>query len=166
MTPNTNITPNEEIRLEEGSHVELHFEVSLPNGVVIDSTFNRPEPVALTIGDDSLLGGFEKVLMGLKAGDTRTAHLPATDAFGEWQQDNVQHFSPSQFALISDDLPSVGAMIEFNDKGNNSLVGVVSAVNDKQISVDFNHPLAGQDVLFKVAIFKVTPKGQMGISLS
>ena len=63
-------------------------------------------------------------------------------------------------------MPSVGAMIEFNDKGNNSLVGVVSAVNDKQISVDFNHPLAGQDVLFKVAIFKVTPKGQMGISLS
>lgn len=160
------ITPNEEIRIEHASHVVLHFEVSLPNGVVIDSTFNRPEPVALTIGDDSLLGGFEKVLMGLKAGDTRTAHLPATDAFGEWQQDNVQHFSPSQFSIISDGLPSVGAMIEFNDKGNNSLVGVVSAVNDKQISVDFNHPLAGQDVLFKVVIFKVTPSGQVGVKIS
>ena len=79
----TTILPTEEIRITDGSTVQLHFEVSLPNGTVIDSTFGRDEPVSLTIGDESLLAGFEQVLINLKAGDTRTAHLPPEQAFGQ-----------------------------------------------------------------------------------
>lgn len=81
---NTPILPSEEVRITHKSTVSLHFEVSLMNGEVIDSTFHRQEPVTLTIGDESLLAGFEKVLINLKAGDTRTATLSADDAFGQW----------------------------------------------------------------------------------
>lgn len=56
-------------------------------------------------------------------------------------------------------------MMEFADKGQNSLVGVISEVGDDTVKVDFNHPLAGSDVLFKVQIFKVTPKGEVGVQL-
>lgn len=153
------ILPSEEIRIAHGSTVSLHFEVSLPSGEVIDSTFDRDKPVVLTIGDESLLAGFEKVLINLKAGDIRTAHLPASEAFGQWHDDNVQRFARTQFAL-SEPNPSVGMMIEFSDKGQNTLVGVVSFVDDEEVRVDFNHPLAGQDVLFKVQIFQVTPQGE------
>lgn len=161
---NTPILPNEEVRIAYGSTVSLHFEVSLPNGTVIDSTFDRPEPVSLTIGDESLLPGFEKVLINLKAGDTRTAHLPADEAFGQWNSENVQSFARAQFALSEPNLV-VGMMMEFADKGQNSLVGVISEVGDDTVKVDFNHPLAGSDVLFKVQIFKVTPKGEVGVQL-
>ena len=160
----TTILPNEEIRITDGSTVSLHFEVSLPNGTVIDSTFGRDEPVTLTIGDESLLAGFEQVLINLKAGDTRTAHLPPDDAFGQWNSDNVQTFAKAQFAL-SEPNPVVGMMMEFADKGKNTLAGVISEVNDDTVKVDFNHPLAGQDVLFKVQIFKVTPKGETAFTL-
>ncbi|WP_418001176.1 FKBP-type peptidyl-prolyl cis-trans isomerase [Moraxella oculi] len=156
------ILPNEEIRITHGSHVELYFEVSLPNGTVIDSTFDRAEPVSLTIGDESLLAGFEQVLINLKAGDTRTAHLPPNQAFGEWNEENVQTFARAKFSL-SEPNPVVGMMMEFNDKGKNSLVGVISEVSDDEVKVDFNHPLAGQEVLFKVQIFKVTPKGESSL---
>ncbi|MFB6348920.1 peptidylprolyl isomerase [Moraxella sp. ZJ142] len=161
---NTPILPNEEVRIAHGSTVSLHFEVCLTNGTVIDSTFGRDEPVSLVIGDESLLAGFEKVLINLKAGDTRTAHLAADDAFGQWNPENVQSFTRSQFAL-SEPNPTVGMMMEFADKGKNSLVGVISEVTDDEVKVDFNHPLAGQEVLFKVQVFKVTPKGQVGIKL-
>lgn len=161
---NQTILPTEETRITHGSRVALHFEVSLPNGEIIDSTFGRSEPVTLTIGDESLLEGFEKVLINLKAGDTRTAHLPADQAFGEWNADNVQSFSRAQFSL-SEPNPAVGMMMEFADKGKNTLVGVVSEVSDDEVKVDFNHPLAGQEVLFKVQIFKVTPAGQTGVEL-
>jgi FKBP-type peptidyl-prolyl cis-trans isomerase SlpA len=160
----TTILPNEEIRITNGSTVSLHFEVSLPNGTVIDSTFGRDEPVTLTIGDESLLAGFEQVLINLKAGDTRTAHLPPDDAFGQWNSDNVQEFSRAKFAL-SEPNPVVGMMMEFADKGKNTLAGVISEVSDDTVKVDFNHPLAGQDVLFKVQIFKVTPKGETAFTL-
>lgn len=157
-----NILPNEEIRITDGSTVNLHFEVSLPNGTVIDSTFGRDEPVSLTIGDESLLAGFEQVLMTLKAGDVRTAHLSPEHAFGEWNKENVQVFPRAKFS-ISEPNPTIGMMMEFNDQGKNSLVGVVSEVSDDEVKVDFNHPLAGQDVLFKVQIFKVTPKGESSL---
>lgn len=156
------ILPSEETRITDGSTVSLHFEVSLPTGEVIDSTFGRDEPVSLVIGDGSLLAGFENVLINLKAGDTRTAHLPPEDAFGVWNADNVQTFPKAKFSL-SEPNPVVGMMMEFADKGQNTLVGVVSEVSDDVVKVDFNHPLASQDVLFKVQIFKVTPKGESGL---
>ncbi len=161
----TFINPNEDTRITHGSRVDLHFEVSLDNGTVIDSTFQRPEPVSLTIGDESLLAGFEKVLMNLRAGDTRTARLDPEQAFGEWNGDNVQTFSRTQFALVEGEEPQVGMMMEFEDKGKNTLPGVISEVGDTEIKVDFNHPLAGQCVNFKVQIFRVTPAGQTAIKL-
>ena len=160
----TTILPTEEIRITNGSAVQLHFEVSLPNGTVIDSTFGRDKPVSLTIGDDSLLAGFEQVLLNLKAGDTRTAHLSPNEAFGQWNGDNVQIFSRAKFSL-SEPNPVVGMMMEFADKGQNTLAGVICEVSDDTVKVDFNHPLAGQDVVFKVQIFKVIPQGQTALTL-
>ncbi|WP_227429750.1 FKBP-type peptidyl-prolyl cis-trans isomerase [Psychrobacter sp. I-STPA6b] len=157
------INPHEDTRITHGSQVKLHFEVSLENGTVIDSTFNRDEPVSLTIGDESLLEGFEKVLINLRAGDTRTAHLEPEQAFGQWNPDNVQSFSTAQFATTG--TPEVGMMIEFEDKGKNTLPGVVSKITEDSVEVDFNHPLAGQSVLFKVQIFKVTPPGVTGVQI-
>jgi FKBP-type peptidyl-prolyl cis-trans isomerase SlpA len=159
------VTPNEQTRITQGSHVVLHFAVSLENGTAIDSTFERPEPVSLTIGDGSLLEGFESVLMNLQAGDTRTAHLAPEQAFGQWNPYNVQTFTPAQFALTGAE-PEVGMLMEFADKGNSTLVGVLSAVNDDEIKVDFNHPLAGQNVIFKVEIIKVTPKDSQAVKFS
>ena len=157
------INPNEDTRIAQGSQVKLHFEVSLENGTVVDSTFSRSEPVTLVIGDESLLEGFEKVLINLRAGDTRTALLEPSQAFGEWNADNVQTFSRAQFANAG--TPEVGMMIEFEDKGKNTLPGVVSAIGEDDITVDFNHPLAGQSIYFKVQIFKVTPAGETGIQI-
>ena len=164
MTQSQFINPNEDTRIAHSSLVKLHFEVSLENGTIIDSTFNRDAPVSLTIGDESLLPGFEQVLMNLRAGDTRTAHLEPEQAFGEWNPENIQHFSRTQFALVADN-PEIGMMVEFEDKGKNTLPGTIIAIDEDQVEVDFNHPLAGQDVLFKVKVFKVTPPGVTGIKL-
>lgn len=160
----TTILPSEEIRITHGSTVRLHFEVSLPNGTVIDSTFGRDAPVCLTVGDESLLAGFEQVLINLKAGDIRTAHLPPEQAFGVHNPDNIQTFSRAQFVL-SEPNPTVGMMMEFSDKGKNAVIGVISQINEDSVQVDFNHPLAGQDVLFKVQIIQVTPQGQSSLRL-
>lgn len=159
------VLPNEQTRIAKGSQVDLHFAVSLENGTVIDSTFERPEPVHLVIGDGSLLEGFERVLMTLTAGDTRTAHLSPDEAFGQWNADNVQTFSRTQFALTEDN-PQVGMLMEFEDKGKNTLAGVICEVSENEVKVDFNHPLAGQNILFKVEIIKVIPKDKHTIKFS
>ena len=155
------INPNEETRISEGSKVELHFSVAIENGVEIDNTRSREEPVSLTMGDGSLLPGFEKALFGLRAGDRRTVSLPPNDAFGPWNSENIQKFDTIKF----EQTPIVGNMIEFEDKAKQSLYGVVKSVNDDVTEVDFNHPLAGKNITFEVEIFRVTPAGQQGIKL-
>ena len=155
------INPNDETRIEEGSKVQLHFSVAIENGVEIDNTRSRDEPVSLVIGDGNLLPGFEKALFGLRAGDRRTVSLPPEDAFGEWNPENVQRFDTVKF----EQRPEVGHMIEFEDKAKASLFGVVMTVADDITEIDFNHPLAGKNITFAVEIFKVTPQGQQGIRL-
>lgn len=156
------LSPHEQTRITQGSQVALHFEVTLENGEVIDSTFDRPQPVVLTIGDGSFLEGFEKVLMNLTTGDTRTAYLSPDEAFGQWQADNVQTFPKAQFALMGD-TPQVGMLVEFEDKAKQTLAGVVKQIEGDIVRVDFNHPLAGQNIVFKVQIAKVIPKGNQAI---
>ena len=102
--------------------------------------------------------------MSGRRGDTRTAHLSPNEAFGQWNGDNVQIFSRAKFSL-SEPNPVVGMMMEFADKGQNTLAGVICEVSDDTVKVDFNHPLAGQDVVFKVQIFKVIPQGQTALTL-
>ncbi len=155
------INPNEDTRIAQGSQVSLHFSVSLENGLEIDNTRSRTEPVTLTIGDGNLLEGFEKALLGLRAGDRRTVHLPPEDAFGQWNADNIQTFDTVKFG----DRPELNQVVEFEDKAKTTLAGVVKSVNDDITEVDFNHPLAGRNVVFEVEIARVTPAGQSGLKL-
>lgn len=157
--------PNDQTRIAQGCRVALHFSVSLAatdsSGIEIDNTRSRSQPVELTLGDGNLLEGFERALLGLCAGDRRTVHLPPEDAFGVWNADNVQTFDTVKF----EQRPQIDQVIEFEDKGKNTLAGVVKSVNDNITEVDFNHPLAGRDVVFEVEIFRVTPAGQAAIKL-
>ncbi|MFA9204113.1 MAG: peptidylprolyl isomerase [Flavobacteriales bacterium] len=155
------INPNEDTRIAQGSQVSLHFSVSLENGMEIDNTRSRTEPVSLTIGDGNLLEGFEKALLGLRAGDRRTVHLPPEDAFGPWNPDNIQTFDTVKFGAR----PELNQVVEFEDKAKTTLAGVVKSVNDDVTEVDFNHPLAGRNVVFEVEIARVTPAGQSGLKL-
>ncbi len=155
------IQPNEEIRIQDGAQVELHFSVAIENGVEIDNTRSREQPVQLVMGDGNLLPGFEQALFGLRAGDRRTVHLPPEDAFGPWNAENIQIFDTVKF----EQRPIVGHMIEFEDKAKATLSAVVKSVNDELTEIDFNHPIKEKNITFEVEIFKVTPAGQQGIKL-
>lgn len=155
------VKPNEEIRIQTGSRVELHFSVSLEDGKEIDNTRHREAPVSLVIGDGNLLEGFENALMGLRAGDRRTIFLTPDKAFGEWNPDNVHRMSTVQFSPR----PEIGQIMEFEDKAKSNLFGVVKAVDDDHVDIDFNHPLASKNITFEVEIFKVTPEGQQAVKL-
>lgn len=138
--------------ITSGSRVLLDFALRLENGDTVDSTFGR-KPAELVVGDGRLLPSFEKVLYGLRAGDSRTEILPPEQAFGEHRQENLQQFERHRFA--SDMTLEPGLVINFNDAGGNGLPGVVQSVDEQQVTVDFNHPLAGHALSFEVSIIHV-----------
>lgn len=139
-------------RIGPGKTVSLHFSVCLADGQLLDSTRERPEPAVFTVGDGNLAPGFEKAIFGLKAGDRRSVLIPSADAFGDWQPGNVQTFERHRF--IDTEL-AVGLIVSFADKSKSELPGVVKELHDETVVVDFNHPLAGRDLLFEVDIISV-----------
>lgn len=140
--------------LGPGTKVTLHFALRLPGGEVIDSNFER-DPATFTVGDGNLLQGFEKAIYGLQEGDKKTLVIKPEDSFGQRNPNNVQEIPRTQFS--SDIELSEGLMLSFADAQKTELPGVVRSFDEDVVVVDFNHPLAGRDILFEVAILRIEP---------
>ncbi len=137
--------------ISENADILLHFAVKLGDGEIIDSNFNA-EPARCRLGDGNLLPSFERHLLGLQAGDEAEFAIAANDAFGQYNEDNVQQFSRSRFTGLA---LEQGLVVSFADAANNELPGVVSKIEGSKVTVDFNHPLAGRDLIFQVQILEV-----------
>lgn len=144
-----------------GKKVTLHFSVALADGQVVDSTREHDIPAEFTVGDGSLLPGFEGAIFGLRAGDRRSVFIDARRGFGEWNESNLQTFTRVQFAHMA---LEPGMVISFADKSG-ELPGVVKTVTEETVTVDFNHPLAGRELLFEVDIIRVMDADASPVSL-
>lgn len=135
--------------------VELHFSLRLADtGDLIDSTFNK-KPAMLVIGDGNLPKAFELVIQGMKSGDRKIERIKPKDGFGQHNPSNVQKIAANQF---DDSLElSKGLVLGFQDKAKTELPGVIKAIEQQMVTVDFNHPLAGCDLEFEVEIISVFP---------
>ncbi|MCE1118275.1 MULTISPECIES: FKBP-type peptidyl-prolyl cis-trans isomerase [Pseudomonas] len=140
-----------ETRIGQNTEVTLHFALHLENGDTVDSTFDKA-PATFKVGDGNLLPGFESALFGFKAGDQRKLSIAPEQAFGQHNPQNVQVMPRSQFEGME---LSDGLLVIFNDAANTELPGVVKAFDDNQVTIDFNHPLAGKTLNFEVQILDV-----------
>lgn len=140
-----------EQRIGQQSTVTLHFALKLENGDVVDSNFDK-EPATFTVGDGNLLPGFEQALFGFKAGDKRSIVIPPERGFGRPNEQNVQVMPRKNFTELE---LEYGVMVIFRDAAGGEMPGVVKAFDDKEVTVDFNHPLAGRDITFEVEIIEV-----------
>tara|TARA_R110000868_G_scaffold159_3_gene1739 strand:+ start:126185 stop:126652 length:468 start_codon:yes stop_codon:yes gene_type:complete len=134
------------------SRVTLHFELKFENGDIIDSNFEK-SPATFVIGDGSLLPGFEKKLFGLSSAEKATFTVLPEEAFGQPNPNNIQSFKRDTFAEDMD--LQEGLIISFADASQSELPGVIKSVDDEVVIVDFNHPLAGEHIIFDVEIIAV-----------
>jgi len=142
-----------ELEVELGTKVTLHFALVLEDGDIIDSNFETA-PATFTVGDGNLLPGFESTLMGLVNGDEREFTIPPEDAFGQHNPQNVQRVDRSNFDQQE---LEIGAMFSFQN-GDGELPGVIIEFEDDEILIDFNHPLAGKNIIFQVKIMNIAPQ--------
>lgn len=135
------------------SAVTLHFTIKLKDGSVADSTHNMGKPAKLVIGDGSLSENFEQCLLGLEVGEQKAIELKAEDAFGAPNPDNVHHMERARF--VGDAEVEVGTIMAFSGPDGMEIPGIITEIAGDSVTVDFNHPLAGQDVTFEVEILSV-----------
>ena len=135
--------------------VELHFALRLlDTGELVDSTFGK-KPASLVIGDGNLPAPFEMVIHGMNAGERKVETIKPKDGFGQRNPSNIQRIPKDQFDPTIE--LAEGLVLSFQDKAKSELPGVVSLIEDRMVTVDFNHPLAGRDLEFEVEILSVAP---------
>ncbi|MCW8852715.1 MAG: FKBP-type peptidyl-prolyl cis-trans isomerase [Gammaproteobacteria bacterium] len=134
------------------SLILMHYSIALTNGIEIESSFND-EPVEINMGSGDVTEGMELALFGLKEGDKQTLTLTAEQGFGLRDEDNIHEMPLSDFP--EDLLPEVGLSYSFESPEDGEIPGTVLSIKDDMVEIDFNHPLAGQEIVFTVDILGV-----------
>jgi FKBP-type peptidyl-prolyl cis-trans isomerase SlpA len=140
------------LKIDRSSIVTLHFKLALADGTPVDGTEDG-EPMTFTIGDGTMIAAFEDALMGLCVGDKQQMSLDPRDTFGFPEEENKHWMKKSEFAL--DVELEEGMMIEFSTPAGDQIPGVLLELSEDKVLVDFNHPLAGHEVVFSVDIINI-----------
>ncbi|TYB36017.1 MAG: peptidylprolyl isomerase [Flexistipes sinusarabici] len=134
------------------SKVTFHYTVTIEDGTVVDST-KEEEPLTVQLGEKQLLPDLEKELVGMKEGEEKSVELTPEQAFGEVQEDAITDI-PRQNINLDENIQE-GMYIDLTDENEQNFRGLVKELNDDNVKIDFNHPLAGRKLTFNVEVVEV-----------
>ncbi len=138
--------------IKEGIKVNILYEVKLETGEIVLKT-EEEKPLDVTIGEGTIPKSIESALVDMKAGESKTITLEPTEAFGPRLDDLVIDLPKDGFG--SDTNLEVGSKVSMNSPEGKKFTGTVMEIKDENITVDFNHPLAGKSLVFTVTIVSV-----------
>ena len=136
-----------------GSRVKIHFTLSLEDGTEALSTLNE-EHLECVLGDGTLRPGMEMALYGMQAGEEDCVTLTPEQGWGEHDPKLIHNLPRSRFPAGMALEP--GQIIAFDSAGGEEMAGAILSLDEQQVEVDFNHPLAGRNVVFWVKLLEVS----------
>jgi peptidylprolyl isomerase len=138
---------------KRGDTVHVHYRGTLDDGTEFDSSAGA-DPISFTLGSGEVIPGFEDAIEGMSAGEKKTQHIPAENAYGERRDELV-------FTVSKDQMPDGGGEIEVGDMlrvgfpdGSSAAVQVAN-VEEGNVTLDANHPLAGKNLTFELELVKI-----------
>jgi FKBP-type peptidyl-prolyl cis-trans isomerase SlyD len=148
------------MNIAKNNVVELSFKLFLDDfdGELIQE-FTKDEPFKFIFGTGSLLESFEDNIKGMSPGDKFKFKLTAEEAYGEVDEEAIIDL-PHSFFNIDEDYIYIGSVLPFKDEEGNEIEGTIIDINDDAVTVDFNHPLAGEDLYIEgevLSVRKATP---------
>lgn len=124
--------------------------------MVNGTTVTNRTPLEFTLGNKTMIPGFENAVIGMTPGENKTVTIPAADAYGPWKPEYVVSLNRSQYPDLN---PKVGDRISYTlTNGQKGAVTVVN-ISDQAITVDANHPLAGRDLTFEIYLIEIERSG-------
>ncbi len=139
-------------KVKDGDTVKVHYTGSLEDGSVFDSSENK-EPLEFTLGTGQLIPGFEKAVEGMTQGDKTKVTIPANEAYGQVREDLV--ISVPKNNLPEDVTPQVGMQLQLNQPDGQAVPVRITEVQEEEVTLDANHPLAGEDLVFNIELVEI-----------
>jgi FKBP-type peptidyl-prolyl cis-trans isomerase SlpA len=138
--------------IERNSRVTLFYRLGLTDDQLLEENFDD-EPMTVTLGKGEMAEGLELALIGLIEGDEQTIDIGPDLAFGFVDETLFRALPRAEFDPQLELEP--GLIIEFANEDGNTLPGTIISIDEDQVQIDLNHPLAGQTVRYSVKIVAV-----------
>jgi peptidylprolyl isomerase len=135
-----------------GDTVKINYTGKLNDGTVFDSSEGR-DPLEFVIGENTIIPTLESSVIGMNIGDKATVEVTAENAYGPHQPDAIQTVERSMIPAEVE--LAVGAQLQATAPDGQVLVLTVSSIEDTTVTLDGNHPLAGQDLTFDIELMEV-----------
>ncbi|MEY8848402.1 peptidylprolyl isomerase [Psychroserpens sp. XS_ASV72] len=139
-------------QVKDNDTVRVHYTGKLSNGQVFDSSADR-EPLEAKLGQGMLIPGFEKAILDMKINEKKTVAIPKEEAYGDVREDLFHKIDKTQ--LPQEIKPEVGMGLVSRSEDGREHQFKVTEVNENDIVVDGNHPLAGQDLTFELELIEI-----------
>jgi len=135
-----------------GTTVKLSYEVKLEDGTVIDASA-EDSPLEVHVGETQLIPGFIDNIKGMQPGDKKTFSVDSANAYGEVDPNLIRELPKSSFP--EDMEVQVGDMLAATNDQGQEIPFVVVEIGDDTVKADFNHVLAGKNLVFDVEILDI-----------
>lgn len=138
--------------ISDNQVVSIHYELrNVDNGEILDSNINAA-PLSFIVGKGQIIPGLEEKIKDLKVGEKADIKVAAVDAYGVYDDNAVQTLPKEQFAGLE---LQVGMTLYGQGEHGETVQVIVKNFNDETVEIDFNHPLAGKDLLFAINVVEV-----------
>ncbi len=135
--------------VDTGNVIQVHYTGTLETGEVFDSSEGR-DPLQVTIGQGQLISGFENALIGMALNEKKKFTIAPEQAYGERNEEAVRSFPRKE--LPPDMQVEEGQMLALSTPEGQEIPAKVAQVDDEAITLDLNHPLAGESLTFEIEV--------------
>lgn len=137
---------------KHGDTVKVHYLAKLEDGRVFSSSGNR-DPLQFTIGEGKTIPGFERAVIGMSPGESKTIRVPADQGFGPYREELVVEVDRQN---ISPDVRlEVGKLFQIPDQNGKITLVSVTNISESRVTFDANHPLARDDLIFDIQLLEI-----------
>lgn len=133
--------------VKNGDIVQVHYRGTLADGSCFDSSEGR-EPLSFTVGAGQVIPGFEAAVLGLELSESATVTIAPEDAYGPHMDELAQTVKLEDFASE----PYVGGVVTVVSEEGDELPGRIVSIEGDDVLLDFNHPLAGEELTFQIQL--------------
>jgi peptidylprolyl isomerase len=146
---------------KEGDTVRVHYEGRFEDGEVFDTSEGR-EPMEFVVGQGAVIPGFERAVIGMTEGETKTQRVEPEDAYGQRREELMLEVPKDQFP--PDVTPRVGQRLLIQAPDGMQGQVTVAQIGDETVMLDANHPLAGRTLLFDIRLVQVMPGSEASLT--
>jgi peptidylprolyl isomerase len=139
-------------KAKDGDSVKVHYTGQLINGDVFDTSKDR-EPLEFEIGGGMVIPGFEKGVVDMEVGESKRITIEPEEAYGPRREELVVNVMKKDFP--DHITPSVGLQLRMRQEDGNSVNVIIADIDEDNVTIDANHPLAGQTLYFDVELVEI-----------